>query len=206
MTKLRYESPDADIESADWTKQSWDLPPYKSREFSALFSDLDLFRTLPVYKHAVKKGLIVDDEWVGEAAKAKTLGPQIVGNAGLYYCCYRLSLLGWNVMPTARNARGVDLIAYSQDASKKLAIQVKALSKRNPVPLGLSLEKVMGDFWIIVNKVATTSPCAFILKPAEVMELAHEGNKDGKLSYWLQPKEYDQDQFREKWERIGHGG
>jgi hypothetical protein len=34
------------------------------------------------------------------------LEPQIIGNAGLYYWCYRLSLLGWNVMPTARNARG----------------------------------------------------------------------------------------------------
>ena len=33
-----------------------------------------------------------------------TLDPQLTGNVGLYYCCYRLSLLGWNVMPTARNA------------------------------------------------------------------------------------------------------
>ena len=71
-----------------------------------------------------------------------TLDPQLTGNAGLYYCCYHLSLLGWNVMPTARNARGVDIIAYSQDATRKLAIQVKALSKRHPVPLGTSLEKV----------------------------------------------------------------
>src|SRR5689334_2198993 len=31
------------------------------------------------------------------------LNPQLTGNVGLYYCCYRLSLLGWNVMPTARN-------------------------------------------------------------------------------------------------------
>jgi len=99
------------------------------------------------------------------------LDPQLTGNAGLYYCCYHLSLLGWNVMPTARNARGVDILAYSQDANRKLAIQVKALSKRNPVPLGGSLDKVMGDIWIIVNKVAT-SPSAFILLPSEVKELA----------------------------------
>ena len=37
---------------------------------------------------------------------------QIVGNIGMFYACYRLSRLGWNVMPTARNARGVDIIAY----------------------------------------------------------------------------------------------
>lgn len=134
-----------------------------------------------------------------------TLDPQLTGNAGLYYCCYHLSLLGWNVMPTARNARGVDILAYSQDANRKLAIQVKALSKRNPVPLGGSLDKVMGDIWIIVNKVATTSPSAYILLPSEVKELAHRGEKEDRISYWLQPKSYDQPQFHENWERIGHG-
>ena len=69
---------------------------------------------------------------------------QITGNTGLYYCCYRLSRLGWNVMPTARNARGVDIVIYTQDASRYLGIQVKTLSKRAAVPLGKSLDKVMG--------------------------------------------------------------
>ncbi len=135
-----------------------------------------------------------------------TLDPQLTGNVGLYYCCYRLSLLGWNVMPTARNARGVDIIAYSRDASRFVGVQVKALSKRNPVPLGTSLDKIMGDFWVIVNKVATPTPSAFILLPSEVRERAHRGEKDGRVSYWLQPADYEQDQFREAWERIGHGG
>ena len=134
------------------------------------------------------------------------LDPQLTGNVGLYYCCYRLSLLGWNVMPTARNARGVDIIAYSRDASRFVGVQVKALSKRNPVPLGTSLDKIMGDFWVIVNKVATPTPSAFILLPSEVRERAHRGEKDGRVSYWLQPGDYEQDPFREAWERIGRGG
>lgn len=133
-----------------------------------------------------------------------TLDPQVTGNVGLYYCCYRLSLRGWNVMPTARNARGVDIIAYSRDASHFRGIQIKTLSKRNPVPLGASLEKVMGDYWIIVNKVATT-PSAFVLTPTEVLERARRGEKDGRVSYWLQPVDYEQEQFREAWGRIGHG-
>ena len=107
-------------------------------------------------------------------------------------------------MPTARNARGVDIIAYSRDATRFVWIQVKALSKRNPVPLGTSLDKVMGDFWVIINKLAT-SPSAFVLLPSEVREGAHRGEKDGRVSFWLQPADYDQDQFREAWERIGHG-
>lgn len=70
-----------------------------------------------------------------------SLNPQLIGNAGLFYCCYKLSLLGWNVMPTSRNARGVDIVAYNQDATRFIGVQVKALTKRNPVSLGTSLER-----------------------------------------------------------------
>jgi len=132
------------------------------------------------------------------------LAPHITGNVGLYYCCYQLSLRGWNVMPTARNARGIDIVAYSRDASRFIGVQVKALSKRDPVPLGTGLEKVIGDFWIIVNRVAK-SPTAFILLPAEVVQRAYRGEKDGRVSFWLQPTEYDQEPFKEAWERIGYG-
>ncbi len=132
------------------------------------------------------------------------LDAQLVGNAGLYLTCFHLSLLGWNVMPTARNARGIDIVAYSRRASRFLGIQVKTLSKRNPVPLGTSLDKLMGDFWVIVNRIAT-DPTVFILRPREVKRLAHRGEKDGKVSYWLQPKSYDTDEFRGAWNRIGRG-
>jgi len=118
------------------------------------------------------------------------LAPLITGNVGLYYCCYRLSLLEWNVMPTARNARGVDIIAYSADASRFLGIQVKALSRR---------------FWIIVNRVASDTPSAFVLTPSEVKERAVRV-KSGPVQYFLQPPRYDQSQFKEAWDRIGHGG
>lgn len=132
------------------------------------------------------------------------LDPQITGNVGLYYCCYHLSLLGWNVMPTARNARGIDIVAYSRDGMRFIGVQVKALSKRAPVPLGKSLDKLMGDFWVIVNKVAST-PSAFVLLPAEIAELAHRGEKEGRVSFWLQPGAYDREEFREAWDRIGRG-
>jgi len=107
-------------------------------------------------------------------------------------------------MPTARNARGVDIIAYNQDGSRFIGVQVKALSKRNPVPLGTSIDKVMGDFWVIVNNVPS-EPKAFILLPEEIRERAHRGEKDERVSYWLQPNSYDTDAFREAWHRIGRG-
>jgi hypothetical protein len=54
--------------------------------------------------------------------------------------------MGWNVMPTARNSRGIDIIAYNKEGKDFIGVQVKTLSKRNPVPLGNSLDKIMGDF------------------------------------------------------------
>ncbi|MBN2427013.1 MAG: hypothetical protein JXK94_01600 [Deltaproteobacteria bacterium] len=127
---------------------------------------------------------------------------QIVGNIGLYYACYKLSLLGWNAMPTSRNARGVDILAYNRDASRVVSIQVKALSRRDPVPMGTSLDKIMGDYWIVLSNVGK-EPAAYILKAEEVMKLAHPENKDGRVSYWLEPRSYESEDFREAWGRIG---
>lgn len=45
---------DHDTENADWTKQTWDLPPQDSAQFAALLklseTSLDHFRTLPAYR------------------------------------------------------------------------------------------------------------------------------------------------------------
>ena len=62
-------SPDADLNDADWCKQAWDLPPYKSTDFFDAIGgpdQLPSFRKLPVYNHAVASGLIHDDEWVDD--------------------------------------------------------------------------------------------------------------------------------------------
>ncbi len=104
-------------------------------------------------------------------------------------------------MPTTRNARGVDVIAYDLEGKKFLSLQVKTLSKRNPVPLGNSLEQLMGDYWIIINR-AVSVPTAFVLTPNEVRDRAHRGERDGRVSYWLQPKAYDNDLFRDAWSRL----
>ncbi len=132
------------------------------------------------------------------------LETQVTGNIGLYYACYRLSCLGWNVMPTARNARGIDIIAYNKSGTEFIGIQVKTLTKQNPVPLGSSLEKIMGDYWIIINNIAK-EPNTFIIKPAEVKDRAHRGEKNGVISYWLQPRAYDVPEFKEAWHRVGNG-
>ena len=59
------------------------------------------------------------------------LPPQIVGNAGLFYVCNKLSALGWNAMPTSRNAKGIGVMCFSLGGKRTLLLQVKSLSKRN---------------------------------------------------------------------------
>jgi len=137
---------------------------------------------------------------------AQQVGGQVVGNIGMYYAAHRLSQHGWNVMPTSRNARGVDLLAYDVSAHIFKGIQVKALSRRDNVRLGNTLDKFMGDWWIIVTNAATTIPVRFIMEPREVKQLARRSEKKGRDAiYWLQPNQYDTDKFREAWDRIGQG-
>ena len=128
---------------------------------------------------------------------------QLVRKKGLEYCREQLSRLGWSVEPAAHNVRSVDFIVRSRDASRAVGINVRTSSKRDAVSLGESLESVMGDFWVIVTEVATT-PSVFVLLPQEVKELASR-DKGGERRYWLEPRDYGQEQFREAWERIGRG-
>jgi len=127
---------------------------------------------------------------------------QIVGNVGLYFTCHKLSLLGWNVMPTSRNARGIDIVAYRGISPQFLGIQVKTLSNRAAVSLGASLDKLMGDLWVIRNKIATDEPNVFIMTLEEVKRLATRNEKEGQASYWLEPKDYDTDEFRDAWHHF----
>ncbi len=53
---------DKNIEDADWTKRSWDLPKFGSKEFNEFLEfsgqTLESFKKLPVYKWAVERGEI----------------------------------------------------------------------------------------------------------------------------------------------------
>jgi hypothetical protein len=129
--------------------------------------------------------------------------PQVTGNIGMYYACYRLSQMGLNVMPTARNARGIDIIAYNKSGSKYLGLQVKSLSKKSPVPVGDSLEKVMGHFWIIITEVKLEHPKVYIMTPDEVKLNALKGEgKNGKIAFWLRPTAYEHFEVKQDWKRI----
>ena len=125
---------------------------------------------------------------------------QIVGNTGMYYVCYQLSLMGWNVMPTARNARGVDVIAYNLDSGKYRSIQVKTLSYRNQIPLGRSINKILADYWIIVVLSDSEAPSVYILsqKEMESIQIYQRTNKKGEVSFWLLTSAYEEPEYKNR--------
>ena len=127
---------------------------------------------------------------------------QVTGNIGLYYVCYQLSKHGWNVMPTARNARGIDIVTYPSDvnAGRYVGIQVKTLSK--PQDVGMSEEGLRhnGTVWFVVvlNDEKGEAPAVYcfgddILEvgtKAEKKSVVQEKNKSGVVSYWLRRDAY----------------
>src|SRR5260370_4550284 len=108
-------------------------------------------RNHPVTATPCQADVSAPDELV-ERRILKKLSNQVVGNAGLYYVCFKLSLDGWNVMPTSRNARGIDILAYSQTGRRFLTVQVKALSNPVPVPLGKTLPVFIPEHILIFQR------------------------------------------------------
>lgn len=129
---------------------------------------------------------------------------QLTGNAGLYHVARELSRRGWHVMPTVRNARGADLYAASDDEATVLPIQSKALSKRNAVPLGSSLDNLRSPWWVITLNANTASPICYVLTVEEIRRLAARTvNSSGQVAHWLEAKAYAVPEFEEAWHRLG---
>lgn len=136
----------------------------------------------------------------------KKTDKQIVGNIGMFYACYQLSLLGWNVMPTSRNAKGIDIIAYSPDGEDYLGFQVKTLSKPVHISIGKEKEKIMGDYWIIVvlpdEKSPSCNPTMYVLTKDEVIARGNNYIKNGKKTAFLHKDKYEDERFKNRLDKI----
>ena len=102
-------------------------------------------------------------------------------------------------MPTSRNAKGVDLVIYSEDTKRVLKIQVKSSTKREAINFGNKAE-IFSDFFVIVTEVYA-KPRTFILRGSDIEPrlTQHKENR------WLEIKDYKKDEFLEKWKNIGCG-
>ena len=121
---------------------------------------------------------------------------QIVGNIGMYYVCYLLSTKGWNAMPTARNAKGIDIVAYSEEG-RCITIQVKTFSysKNMNITTFKNEEKPIWDYLFIVllsdaptpqsGKQKNDKPIVYIVNKDEIVEdkILKNYKKEGKKEY-----------------------
>ncbi len=131
------------------------------------------------------------------------LDSQTVRNTGLSHARAQLSNRGWKVTPPTGNAKGVDFLILSQDATRKLTIKVRAFSRRKAVSLGATPDNFLADYLVVCSRVIEDNPECFILTQEEVRELANRNEKDGKVTYWLELRDYETEQYREQWGRIG---
>ena len=130
---------------------------------------------------------------------------QTVANTGLFYVCYLLSKANWNVLPTSRNAVGVDLVVYG-NGNKAITIQIKTLSKQAPIPLGTKLDNHIADFTIVV--VGLEKPKVYVVPTKDILlneEISNQ-QKANKKSFWLNNNiskwsEFE-DRYYEKWEKL----
>ncbi len=103
-------------------------------------------------------------------------------------------------MPTIRNARGSDLIVTDAAEVVFFGVQSKALAKRGAVPLGMSLDNLRSEWWIITMNANSDEPTCYVLRLEEVRRLATQDRNGGR--WWLEPKDYDRDEYREGWNRL----
>lgn len=141
---------------------------------------------------------------------------QITGNIGLYHVARELSLVGWNVMPTVRNARGADLYAASEDERTIQPIQIKVHSERpEDTSLGLHPEKIVTPWWVFVVFARTPNIACYVFTLDEILELGARdpGTRSSKPEreriFWFHRKYYTPGSESEMkkalnaWHRLG---
>ncbi len=90
--------------------------------------------------------------------------PATIGNAGVYYVCFELSLRGLIAMPTVRNTAGIDVLVSTASGDHLADLQVKSSQSRVkfwPTPSG--------------EKISTSPNVWFVF----LRWLKHEGRFEG---------------------------
>ena len=129
---------------------------------------------------------------------------RVTGKTGLYYTAFRLSERGWNVTPEKNGLYAPNiLVCESLDGTRKTSIQVRSFKDRDPVQISQGGLKC--NYWVIVHSIASGKPEAYILLDDEVRKNL-KYNAGGSV-VWLDEKfkYYEDNQFKEKWDRIGNG-
>ena len=129
---------------------------------------------------------------------------RVTGKTGLYYTAFKLSGRGWNVIPEKNGLYAPNiLVCESLDGNRRICVQVRSFKDKDSVQI--SKEGMKCNYWVIVHSIASGKPEAYILLDDEVKDNL-KYNASGS-AVWLDEKfkYYEDNQFKEKWERIGNG-
>lgn len=126
----------------------------------------------------------------------------VVSNQGFYYCCYKLSALGFLVEPSSFVPRNRTLDIEKPNGGDAMTVKVKALKSRAAAGFGSSLEGLNFDYLVVVNMHDDSEPTGYVLKIDELRTLMNRNEKDGRISYWLEIRDYENDKFKNAWSRI----
>ena len=140
---------------------------------------------------------------------------QMTSNIGVYHVCCKLSELGWNANPIEPRKMNASnrIRCENEDSSRVIFVQVRSQSGRDSAISTPSPDKITGDYWVIVQNVASGTPECYILLPDEIKaNITTETNRNGKISYFFdftigqsRSSKYDIEPFKEEWEWIGSG-
>lgn len=125
-----------------------------------------------------------------------------VRRAALHYVANRLSQCGMTVERPDRGDSSFDLLVKSDAKTRRASIKVRSLSKVSAVGLGLDFDHMAADFLVVCCNLALNTPECFVLSRDEVHALANRNEKDGRVSYWLEIRDYRTGSFRDRWDRI----
>ena len=126
------------------------------------------------------------------------LSTQIIGNIGLFHVCYELSRRGFNVVPTSRNTRAVDLIVGTADFKRHATVQIKTTT----IDMGITLQTKkkaptindalafvgMADIWVYVR---LDPDHGHKVKRVTIWESSDKDLlREGGTHWWYQPWDY----------------
>ncbi len=155
---------------------------------------------------SIEKDTTIENPWKNK---------QRTGNIGLYYAAYKLSWLNWNTLITHRNSKGADIIVYKDNSDNYKSVQVKTMTGKHYVHVGKSATReleeqpiIISDVWIFIllsrkADITTEQPVCYVVSQKDVINYTEcdiNPGKDGKYSWWVNPKKFFDDIHKEKWE------
>ncbi len=101
--------------------------------------------------------------------------------------------MGFNVMPTARNAKGVDIVGYD-DCGKAFTVQVKTLTKCNAIPLSGGANHLLADYFVVVVLEGKwKNEYVWTREEMQNAQVSVFTGKDDKKQHWFESKVWTKD-------------